>query len=50
MELLIVVVVIGVLAAITIVAFNNIQQRSRDADRKSDIATIKKNAVAVPGG
>jgi len=41
-ELLIVIVVIGILAAITIVAFNGIQQRGRDAQRKSDIASITK--------
>lgn len=41
-ELLVVVVVIGILAAITVVAYSNVQQRSRDADRKADIATIKK--------
>jgi len=41
-ELLIVIVVIGILAAITIVAYNGIQQRARDAQRQSDISTIKK--------
>ena len=41
-ELLIVIVVIGILAAITIVAFNGVQQRARDADRKSDINTLVK--------
>ena len=41
-ELLIVIVVIGILAAITIVAYNGIQQRGRDAQRKSDIAQIAK--------
>ncbi|MBC7943598.1 prepilin-type N-terminal cleavage/methylation domain-containing protein [Candidatus Saccharibacteria bacterium] len=41
-ELLIVIVVIGILAAITIVAFNGIQHRGRDAQRKSDIANITK--------
>lgn len=41
-ELLIVIVVIAVLAAITIVAFNGVQQRSRDARRAQDMATIKK--------
>ena len=41
-ELLIVIVVIGILAAITIVAFNGVQQRARDAQRKqnlNDLAT-----------
>jgi general secretion pathway protein G len=41
-ELLIVIVIIGILAAITIVAFNGTQQRGRDAQRKSDVAAITK--------
>ena len=41
-ELLIVIVVIAILAAITIVAYNGIQARSRDATRSSDVAGIKK--------
>ena len=41
-ELLIVIVVIGVLAAITIVAFNGVQQRARDAKRISAIDTFEK--------
>jgi len=41
-ELLIVIVVIGILAAITIVVYNGIQQRGRDAGRKSDVAAIAK--------
>lgn len=41
-ELLIVIVVIGVLAAITIVAYNGIQQRSRDNIRKADLAALEK--------
>lgn len=41
-ELLIVIVVIGILAAITIVAYNGIQQRGRDAQRKSDISALTK--------
>lgn len=41
-ELLIVIVVIGILAAITIVAYNGVQQRARDAQRQSDIQTIAK--------
>lgn len=41
-ELLIVIVVIAILAAITIVAFNGVQQRSRDSQRAQDIAAIKK--------
>ncbi|MGB3945593.1 MAG: prepilin-type N-terminal cleavage/methylation domain-containing protein [Candidatus Saccharimonadales bacterium] len=41
-ELLIVIVVIGILAAITITAFNGVQQKARDAQRKSDLANIAK--------
>jgi len=41
-EIIIVIVVIGILAAITIVAYNGIQQRSRDTQRKSDIAQVAK--------
>lgn len=52
-ELLIVIVVIGILAAISIVAYNGIQSRARDAQRASDIAVIKKAILAyevVNGG
>ena len=41
-ELLIVVVVIAILAAISIVAFNGMQQRARDSERKTDVASIAK--------
>jgi prepilin-type N-terminal cleavage/methylation domain-containing protein len=41
-ELLIVIVVIGILAAITIVAYNGIQQRGRDSARRADVSSIKK--------
>jgi type II secretion system protein G len=41
-ELLIVVVVIAILAAIAIVSFTGIQQRARDSKRVSDVATITK--------
>lgn len=41
-ELLIVIVVIGILAAITITAYNGIQQRGRDAERTSDVKQLKK--------
>lgn len=41
-ELLIVIVVIGILAAISIVAYNGVQQRARDSARAQDIANIKK--------
>ena len=41
-ELLIVIVVIGILAAIVIVAYNGIQTRARDTSRDNAIATLKK--------
>lgn len=41
-ELLIVIVVIAILAAITVAAYNGMQQRSRDSARAQDIASIKK--------
>lgn len=41
-ELLIVIVVIAILAAVTVVAYRGIQARSRDGLRKQDIAVIKK--------
>lgn len=41
-ELLIVIVVIAILAAISIVAYNGMQARSRDAKRSSDVANITK--------
>jgi hypothetical protein len=41
-ELLVVVVVIGILAGITLVAYNGTQARSRDARRKTDVANIIK--------
>lgn len=56
-ELLIVIVVIGILAAITIVAYNGIQQRAYVSSYKSDIANINKAILlyeidngAYPGG
>jgi len=44
-ELLIVIVVIAILAAISIVAYNGIQQRARDTSRVSDIAAIEKSLL-----
>lgn len=45
-ELLIVIVIIGILAAITIVAYNGIQQRAKESALKSDLANVaKKMAV-----
>lgn len=41
-ELLIVILVIGILAAITLAAFNGVQRKARDSDRKTDISAIKK--------
>lgn len=41
-ELLIVIVVIAILAAITIVAYNGIQARARDNVRKQDLAYLAK--------
>lgn len=41
-ELLIVIVVIGILAAITIVAYNGIQARALDSTRSNDLAAIQK--------
>lgn len=41
-ELIVVIAVIGILAAITIVAYNGIQAEARDTQRKSDIITITK--------
>lgn len=40
-ELLIVIVVIGLLAALVIVQFSNVQARARDSERKSDIRAIQ---------
>jgi prepilin-type N-terminal cleavage/methylation domain-containing protein len=45
-ELLIVIVIIAILAAITIVAYNGIQQRARDAGRQSDITNLSKALTA----
>lgn len=41
-ELLIVIVVIAILAAISIVAYNGIQERARDSQRVQDVKTIAK--------
>jgi prepilin-type N-terminal cleavage/methylation domain-containing protein len=41
-ELLIVIVVIGILAAITIVAYNGVQARARNVDRQADVNAIVK--------
>lgn len=39
-ELLIVIVVIGILAAIVITTFTGVQKKGRDADRKTDINSL----------
>ena len=52
-ELLIVIVVIAILAAISVVAYNGIQDRAADTKRESDIASIEKalrGYEAIHGG
>ena len=46
-ELLIVIVVIAILAAITIVAYNGIQNRAHDSSVQSDLRTISKKLELV---
>ncbi len=46
-ELLIVIVVIGILAAITIVAYNGIQQRARNASIASDLRNVANQFEAI---
>jgi len=46
-ELLIVIVVIAILAAITIVAYNGIQQRAKTTASKSSAETVQKKAEAA---
>jgi prepilin-type N-terminal cleavage/methylation domain-containing protein len=41
-ELLIVIVVVGILAAITIVAYNGVQERARVSSANSDLALLNK--------
>ncbi len=41
-ELLIVIVVIAILAAISVVAYTGIQQRARDSQRRSDLSALAK--------
>jgi type IV pilus assembly protein PilA len=40
-ELLIVIVVIGILAALVIVTYNGIQQKARDTERKTDVKAVQ---------
>ncbi|HEY8992427.1 MAG TPA: type II secretion system protein [Candidatus Microsaccharimonas sp.] len=42
-ELIIVIAVIGILAAIMIVSYNGVQQKARDVSRLSDIDTVSSN-------
>lgn len=44
-ELLIVIVIIGILAAITIVAFNGVQQRAKVTSAQSDLTSISKHTA-----
>lgn len=46
-ELLIVIVVIAILAAITIVAYNGIQTRARDSKVSTDLAQLSKAVIAA---
>lgn len=46
-ELLIVIVVIGILAAITIVAFNGVQERAQNTKRESEVNTLIKAITAA---
>lgn len=46
-ELLIVIVVIAILAAISVVAYNGIQERSRQAKIESDLTLINKAVMAA---
>jgi prepilin-type N-terminal cleavage/methylation domain-containing protein len=46
-ELLIVIVIIGILAAITIVAYNGIQERARQQKIQTDLTAIEKAIVAT---
>lgn len=46
-ELLIVIIVIGILAAIVITSFRGVQQKARDSERVSDINSMKKQLEAL---
>jgi prepilin-type N-terminal cleavage/methylation domain-containing protein len=45
-ELLIVIVVIGILAALVVTTYNGIQQRARDTERKTDLNALHSQAEA----
>jgi prepilin-type N-terminal cleavage/methylation domain-containing protein len=49
-ELLIVIVVIGILAAITVIAFNGVQERAKQAAVISDLSTSSKKIMASAAG
>jgi prepilin-type N-terminal cleavage/methylation domain-containing protein len=49
-ELLIVIVVIGILAAIVITSFSGVQAKARDSKRTTDIATLAKQFEAFYAG
>ena len=42
MELLVVIVVVGILASVSIVAYSGVQARARDAQRLHDLKSIEK--------
>ncbi|OYX43400.1 hypothetical protein B7Y94_01675 [Candidatus Saccharibacteria bacterium 32-49-12] len=44
-ELLVVIVVIGILAALTVVSYQGIQERTRDAQRMQDLKAIQKGLI-----
>ena len=45
-ELLIVIVVIGILAALVVTTYNGIQQKARDTERKTDLNALHSHAEA----
>jgi prepilin-type N-terminal cleavage/methylation domain-containing protein len=45
-ELLIVIVVIGILAALVVTTYNGIQERARDTERKTDLNALHSHAEA----
>jgi prepilin-type N-terminal cleavage/methylation domain-containing protein len=47
-ELLIVIVIIAILAAIVIVAYNGVQNRAKNAQYRADVATIVKKTELYP--